>query len=1100
MILAALMLLASFGMRLNAQVTIGDEIYPQDFSVLELISNNEKGLRLPQMTTGQRDAITTTAFKNNAKANGLMIYNTTIDCVETWNGVDKKWVSLCGNGTLIITPDPGNTCDTIPADGTCTPSYEVEDPTCTTDGEYTFTWITGSEYASLNILDAGAGLFTVQFLPNDRASSRNAILLVTSPCGTSGTFVFTQEGDDSLCTPGATAPTIAGENTTSLCSGGAVYLYLTNGSGGPRLTGANGNYIWTLNGQVVASDTVNYMATQAGKYIVYAGAVGCTTPKPDTLVIAPPTGTGAPDPVAIIVGVNIGNVCDPAGTTRLYVKTPASGTLAWYQNGAKNTTATTGVDGTYSYVEAGIGQWFAVVEAGSCSSTPSNTVNVKLSDDAGTALAPPAFTVNGQSGSPIQVCAGGTLLLAVTSPDGAYTYSWYVNNTLKGTGSTYELSMAGITGDFILQCRVSNDGSNCSQAGISEIQVTATSAPSVPRVDNQASGHYLCGGSATLTVTGTAPLYRWYRNGTFLQTTTIPELNITELGAYTAQAVSALANGCVSGLSEAFHITGNSGYGSVVIREDAVTISGQTGVAAEESTSKTLIATINPAGGETYTWTITGNATPATATGSSVTINFGAAAGGTNVDVSVVATNACTPGVTAATNFTIAPYCPASVSIAGYMPASKTAMIVGSGSAPLSVTPDGNPANYDYQWYNSAGDISLPGETNRTYLATATGSYYCVVKAKCDNTVTVTSDPFTVQVFTLPSGIGTGSFIGKTCFDIAESDCEGSDLTGRTAQKTNFALRTSQDPTGSVSAPYTGVQVYTFKAITDNVSNVRYVIDDPDDVVDAATPVSDVLQSGALANGSSVKLTVTYKSDLNTTLVGTSRAQAKKVTINIIYNNGSGDVKVPLNITIQDCACCGAFVAANVWKAFMCHNLGADQTADPFKPVAAIHGAKYQWGKALPVLDQATDQSNSGVVSDWPAASTNTSWLAVNNPCPAGWRVPTDAEWAGVRANNTVTRTNDGGTTWTTATGLSWITSATNFSTGIKFGNGLMLPAEGNRKSNNGTLQNRGNYGFYWSSVQFAVTMAYDMNFGTGNMGVTTPVKSFGFSVRCISE
>jgi cobyric acid synthase len=38
---------------------------PENFSVLELISNNNKGLRLPQLTAAERDAITDNAFKEN---------------------------------------------------------------------------------------------------------------------------------------------------------------------------------------------------------------------------------------------------------------------------------------------------------------------------------------------------------------------------------------------------------------------------------------------------------------------------------------------------------------------------------------------------------------------------------------------------------------------------------------------------------------------------------------------------------------------------------------------------------------------------------------------------------------------------------------------------------------------------------------------------------------------------------------------------------------------------------------------------------------------------------------------------------------------------
>jgi len=78
-----------------SQVTIGKDTVPQPFSLLELISGNNKGLRLPQITTTlQRDAIFTNApgFKTNPLVLGLQIYNMETKCVEVWNGTD--WICM----------------------------------------------------------------------------------------------------------------------------------------------------------------------------------------------------------------------------------------------------------------------------------------------------------------------------------------------------------------------------------------------------------------------------------------------------------------------------------------------------------------------------------------------------------------------------------------------------------------------------------------------------------------------------------------------------------------------------------------------------------------------------------------------------------------------------------------------------------------------------------------------------------------------------------------------------------------------------------------------------------------------------------------------
>ncbi|MDR1544283.1 MAG: hypothetical protein LBS50_07770 [Prevotellaceae bacterium] len=103
-----LMLTLALAMSGNArsQVTMGANLEPQSFSVLELISNNTMGLRLPQMDSLQRNAMMETqAFKDEkkGKALGLQIFNTSTLCVETWNGT--KWIEACAPLSF---PEPGS--------------------------------------------------------------------------------------------------------------------------------------------------------------------------------------------------------------------------------------------------------------------------------------------------------------------------------------------------------------------------------------------------------------------------------------------------------------------------------------------------------------------------------------------------------------------------------------------------------------------------------------------------------------------------------------------------------------------------------------------------------------------------------------------------------------------------------------------------------------------------------------------------------------------------------------------------------------------------------------------------------------------------------
>jgi uncharacterized protein (TIGR02145 family) len=94
-----LLLLIAIAVNLNAQIKIGDkETPPSAFSILELVSNQQRGLRVPQLDFEQKnelqDALNALASDKKESAEGLQIYNKTSRCVETWNGI--VWLQDCG--------------------------------------------------------------------------------------------------------------------------------------------------------------------------------------------------------------------------------------------------------------------------------------------------------------------------------------------------------------------------------------------------------------------------------------------------------------------------------------------------------------------------------------------------------------------------------------------------------------------------------------------------------------------------------------------------------------------------------------------------------------------------------------------------------------------------------------------------------------------------------------------------------------------------------------------------------------------------------------------------------------------------------------------
>jgi uncharacterized protein (TIGR02145 family) len=187
----------------------------------------------------------------------------------------------------------------------------------------------------------------------------------------------------------------------------------------------------------------------------------------------------------------------------------------------------------------------------------------------------------------------------------------------------------------------------------------------------------------------------------------------------------------------------------------------------------------------------------------------------------------------------------------------------------------------------------------------------------------------------------------------------------------------------------------------------------------------------------------------------------------------------------------------------MCYNLGADESADPFIPSAAIYGAKYKWGNAVAVVTQAEDQTSG--VFDWNWEDIyDSDWdMDTQNPCPAGWRVPSIVEWQAVLNNNSIaysTISNETFTGWASS-GSGWATSTyTNYAAAIKIGGALVLPAAGSRS---GIVNYRGNTGYYWNSnYNSGGSRGLGLlSFDSHSLGVSyTSVYKISYPIRCVAK
>lgn len=140
-------------------------------------------------------------------------------------------------------------------------------------------------------------------------------------------------------------------------------------------------------------------------------------------------------------------------------------------------------------------------------------------------------------------------------------------------------------------------------------------------------------------------------------------------------------------------------------------------------------------------------------------------------------------------------------------------------------------------------------------------------------------------------------------------------------------------------------------------------------------------------------------------------------------------------------------------------------------------GMYYQWNRKKGW--QAT-----GAVAGWNSSpDTGTAWVSANDPCPAGWQVPSQAQYTALRI-----------------AGYIWEVTKKG---GI-FGSGantIFLPATGWRNWSDGSLSNVDENGNYWSREQDFPDMAYELIFNSSSSDATaTRYKAFGHSIRCVKK
>ena len=166
-------------------------------------------------------------------------------------------------------------------------------------------------------------------------------------------------------------------------------------------------------------------------------------------------------------------------------------------------------------------------------------------------------------------------------------------------------------------------------------------------------------------------------------------------------------------------------------------------------------------------------------------------------------------------------------------------------------------------------------------------------------------------------------------------------------------------------------------------------------------------------------------------------------------------------------------------KCWITKNLGSDRQAlSATDDTEASAGWYWQFNRKQGYKHDGTTRTPS---TTWISSiNENSDWLPANDPCAlllgSGWRLPTNTEWT--NADET------GG----------WDNYNETFASVLK------LHAAGDLDGSDGSLDNRGSLGGYWSSSQSGSDNGRFLDFGSGASLMYDYLKAGGFSARCLRD